>query len=50
MTGVDASATLKLYMMQFDNPSGFKYTGVCCDVLCNACDPRFLFLVDARYR
>jgi len=43
---VEASATLKLHMIRFENPTENDYGGSCCDVFCNDCDHQFRFSLD----
>ena len=51
--GVDAGATLQLWMRRYDNPSGRRYDGRCCDkfIWCTgSCDQRFRFALDRGNR
>jgi len=43
---VDASATLELLMVSFDNPGGKKADGDDCDVFNGRCDHVFQFSLD----
>jgi len=47
---VEATATLKLYMIRFANPNEKDYGGSCCDAFCNDCDHRFRFALDRGNR
>jgi len=51
--GVDASATLQLQMLRYENPAAKDYGGSCCDLWCwSNCDHIFRFALDRgnRYR
>ena len=51
--GVDAGATLQLWMRRYDNPRGKRYDGRCCDgfIWCfGSCDQRFRFALDKGNR
>ena len=48
---VDASATLKIQMLSYANPSKRSYDGSCCDPFCwSACDHYFRFSLDVGNR
>jgi len=49
--GVDASATLQLQMLRYENPSAKDYGGACCDLWCwSNCDHIFRFALDRGNR
>ena len=47
----DASATLKIQMVRFENPESKNYDGSCCDLFCwSQCDHVFRFALDVGNR
>ena len=48
---VDASATFKVQMIRYENPSSKNYDGSCCDLFCwSHCDHVFRFALDVGNR
>jgi len=48
---VEATATLKLQMIRYENPESKNYDGSCCDVFCwSQCDHVFRFALDRGNR
>jgi len=48
---VDASATLQLQMLRYENPAAKDYGGLCCDMWCwSNCDHIFRFALDRGNR